>query len=131
MVTEPRQPHARKPARLTRPGPGRVRPELPQRHPPVLCGGPTQQRASRLIARPRLRKPATPLTASTAISSRNHTKPTKKDVMTTQQIGVKTGNARYDALRHGLNQRWIARPDYVVVTTRNATIHQNPTSGPR
>ncbi|WP_307168329.1 hypothetical protein [Streptomyces sp. B3I7] len=51
--------------------------------------------------------------------------------MTTQQIGVKTGNARYDALRHGLNQRWIARPDYVAVTTRNTTIRQNPTSGPR
>lgn len=37
--------------------------------------------------------------------------------MTTQPIEVRPDDARYDALRRGFNQRWIAEPDYVVVAT--------------
>ncbi|MFI6983493.1 FAD-binding oxidoreductase [Embleya sp. NPDC050154] len=37
--------------------------------------------------------------------------------MPTNPIEVGSGDARYDALRRGFNQRWIARPDYVAVAT--------------
>ncbi|MGW0423885.1 FAD-binding oxidoreductase [Streptomyces sp. NPDC003015] len=37
--------------------------------------------------------------------------------MPAQPIEVRPGDARYDALRRGFNQRWIAHPDYVVVAT--------------
>ncbi|APY90243.1 FAD-binding protein [Streptomyces alfalfae] len=37
--------------------------------------------------------------------------------MTTQPIEVTADDARYDALRRGFNQRWIAEPDYIVVAT--------------
>jgi hypothetical protein len=35
----------------------------------------------------------------------------------TGPIEVGPGDARYEALRRGFNQRWIARPDHVVVAT--------------
>ncbi|MGW0311021.1 FAD-dependent oxidoreductase [Streptomyces flavidovirens] len=37
--------------------------------------------------------------------------------MAANPIEVSPGDARYDALRRGFNQRWIATPDYVVVAT--------------
>ncbi len=37
--------------------------------------------------------------------------------MPAQPIEVSPDDARYDALRRGFNQRWIAQPDYVVVAT--------------
>ncbi|MEU0937533.1 FAD-binding protein [Embleya sp. NPDC005971] len=37
--------------------------------------------------------------------------------MSTHDIEVGSGDPRYDALRRGFNQRWIASPDYVVVAT--------------
>ncbi|WP_210589063.1 FAD-binding oxidoreductase [Streptomyces sp. GESEQ-35] len=37
--------------------------------------------------------------------------------MPAQPIEVKPSDERYDALRRGFNQRWIAHPDYVVVAT--------------
>ncbi|MET9506736.1 FAD-binding protein [Streptomyces sp. NPDC006622] len=37
--------------------------------------------------------------------------------MSVSPIEVSPGDARYDALRRGFNQRWIAHPDYVVVAT--------------
>ncbi|MFD5478223.1 FAD-binding oxidoreductase [Streptomyces hawaiiensis] len=37
--------------------------------------------------------------------------------MPEQPIEIRPDDARYDALRRGFNQRWIAQPDYVVVAT--------------
>jgi hypothetical protein len=37
--------------------------------------------------------------------------------MPAQPIEIRPDDARYDALRRGFNQRWIAQPDYVVVAT--------------
>lgn len=40
--------------------------------------------------------------------------------MQAQPIKVDKNDARYEALRRGFNQRWIAAPDYVVVAICSA-----------